>query len=205
VSESLIGDYLVEHGVLKKNHSSEAGRVLLEMQPSLVEFHYESASKYMEMTWKKVADSKSSSSLNGKLFELMLACVLIKEGIVPFYMEAEVQFVPNAKFDILLYSEEYGPVVISAKTSLRERYKQADLESYALRAVYRRSRSFLVTLDSHEAEGVQRKIEKGHVANLERVIIANESEFDKLITELKSMKLIPAPILPVLVGGKEIK
>jgi hypothetical protein len=119
-------------------------------------------------------------------------------------MGAEVQFVPNAKFDLLLYSEEFGPIVISAKTSLRERYKQADLESLALRAVYRRSRSFLVTLHSHEAGGVQKKIEKGDVTNLEKVVIANEPGFDALIAELKALTFIPAPTFTALVNGKEI-
>lgn len=204
MTESPIADYLVEHGVLKRNHSSEAGKALLEIQPSLADINYESASKYMDMTWKKVEESHHPSSLNGQFFELVLACVLIKEGIVPFYMGAEVQFVPNAKFDLLLYSEEFGPIVISAKTSLRERYKQADLESFALRAVYRRSRSFLVTLHSHEADGVQKKIEKGDVTNLERVVIANEPGFDDLIAELKALTLISAPTFTALVGGKEI-
>ena len=204
MAESPIVDYLVEHGVLKRGHTSEAGRAFLEIQPSLVDVNYESASKYLDMTWKKVEAPQYSPNLNGQFFELVLACVLIKEGIVPFYMGAEVQFVPNAKFDLLLYSEEFGPIVISAKTSLRERYKQADLESFALRAVYRRSRSFLVTLHSHEADGVQKKIEKGDVANLERVVIANGPGFDALIAELKTLTFIPAPTFNALVGGKEI-
>jgi hypothetical protein len=78
-------------------------------------------------------------------------------------MGAEVQFVPNAKFDLMFYTHEIGPILLSAKTSLRERYKQADLEAMALRAVYRRSKTFLVTLNEQEARNVQAKIHSGDI------------------------------------------
>jgi hypothetical protein len=49
------------------------------------------------------------------------------------------------------------PICISAKTSLRERYKQADFEAIALKYVHRKALSFLVTLEENEAKSVKAK------------------------------------------------
>ena len=76
-------------------------------------------------------------------------------------------FVPNINFDFLLYSREYGPVVLSAKTSLRERYKQADLEGMMLRQVHRNAKTYLITLNSDEAKSVNSKISNGQVLGIE--------------------------------------
>ena len=71
------------------------------------------------------------------------------------------------------------------KTSLRERYKQADLESIALKYVHRKALSYLITLDEKEANGVKNKIVSGDVIGLDNVIVATNPEFDELILELK--------------------
>ncbi len=146
-----------------------------------------------------------STAVNGVAFELILACVLIKEGLSPFYMSAEVQFVPNARFDLMFYTEEIGPIVLSAKTSLRERYKQADLESLALKAVYRRSKTFLITLNEKEAKGVQQKIESGDVTSLSSCVVATLPEFNALVEELHTYKMIEAPSLPIVNKGRLVR
>ncbi|MDE7137830.1 MAG: hypothetical protein K2O29_05155 [Ruminococcus sp.] len=43
---------------------------------------------------------------------------------------------PNVDFDIILYTQEQYPIALSLKTSVRERYKQADLEGVALKNMY---------------------------------------------------------------------
>jgi len=40
---------------------------------------------------------------------------------------------------------------LTIKTSLRERYKQADLEGLALKQVYRKSKTYLITLSGQES------------------------------------------------------
>ena len=72
-------------------------------------------------------------------------------------------FIPNIEFDFVAYSKEIGPIVLSAKTSLRERYKQADLEGMMMRQVHRRAKSYLLTLDKDEAMNVNSKIQEGKV------------------------------------------
>jgi hypothetical protein len=204
MSESITESYFTKYGILGPNSVSGAAKVLLKIQPDLDSVTYKTPASYISDVWKQVQKSKMSTSMNGVAFELLLACVFVQENLHPFYMSAEVQFVPNARFDLLFYTEEIGPVVISAKTSLRERYKQADLESLALRAVYRRSKTILVTLDSHEAKGVQEKIVSGDVTSLNACITATSKEFNDLIDELHTYKMIQAPTLPIVRSGRLI-
>jgi len=126
----------------------------------------------------------SSKNRNGQFLELLVQYILCKNDILPFYKQAKVAFVPNVNFDILLYTQEIGVIVLSIKTSLRERYKQADLEAMALRQVHRRSKTFLLTLSS-EHLSINKKIEKGDVAGLERAINCHTADFDSFIEELK--------------------
>lgn len=198
-------DYFVKYGILGPNSSSEAARILLKIQPTLEAVSYSKPSVYIQDLWDKVQKSEMPQSMNGMAFELILACLLIKERLYPFYMAAEVQFVPNARFDLMFYSREVGPIVLSAKTSLRERYKQADLESLALRAVYRRSKTFLVTLNESEAESVQRKINSGDVTSLNACVVATSSRFDELVSELHTYTMLEAPTLPVVDKGRLVR
>lgn len=205
MSKSIAEDYFVKYGILGPNHTSKAAKALRRIQPDIDSISYSKPSKYVRDMWTQVQKSRMSSNMNGVAFELILACVLIKEDLYPFYMGAEVQFVPNAKFDLMFYTHEVGPIVLSAKTSLRERYKQADLEALALRAVYRRSKTFLVTLNDQEARNVQAKIQSGDVTSLNSCIVATKPEFDNLIEELHSYKMIQAPRVPIVDKGRLVK
>lgn len=100
---------------------------------------------------------------------------------------------------VLIYTKETGIIVLSIKTSLRERYKQADLEAIVLKQVHRRARTFLLTFDEHD--GINEKIRKGDVIGLERAINCCSPEFDGLIKELKQYSLIEAGRVEVVVGN----
>jgi hypothetical protein len=108
---------------------------------------YSKPSEYMINCWTKYKDlNVKDNNTNGKVFEYILATLCIREGLLPLFIEARVAFVPNVNYDIMLYSEEIGPISFSLKTSLRERYKQADLEAIALKYVHRRAHCYLLTL-----------------------------------------------------------
>ena len=107
-------------------------------------------------------------------------------------------FVPNVIFDLMFYTRERGPICWSVKTSLRERYKQADLESIALKYVHRKAFSYLITLDTNEALSVKNKIKTGDVIGLDNVIVATSSEFDKLVSDLKKFDFEDPPTVKVI-------
>lgn len=139
--------------------------------------------------------SQRENNLNGKLFEAILATIMLKNGVSPIFVQAKVVFVPNVNFDFILYSKEFGPISISAKTSLRERYKQADLESVSLKYVHRKARCFLVTMDKEEATRLERKRINGDLLGIDEIVLGNESSFDAMVKFLSQMNLEePAPV-----------
>lgn len=131
------------------------------------------------------------------MFEYLVCETLAHEGITPFYYQAKFAHVPNANFDVVCYHPK-RPVALSMKVSLRERYKQADLEGLALRQVYRSAECCLITLSAGEAAWVSRKITDGDVAGLSRCVIANEPEYTELLGELKGQQFAhAASIMPI--------
>jgi hypothetical protein len=181
------------------NGSKLAASLFTEIVPDFRAVRAKTPSEYVANFWDKYAARKAQNKdLNGKIFEYLLATVFVREGLVPFFLNAKVAFVPNVNFDLMFYTSDRGPICISAKTSLRERYKQADLEAIALKYVHRKALSFLVTLDRAEAEKVRQKINSGDVIGLEDVIVATSDDFDKLIARLQEFNLCKPPTVEVV-------
>ncbi len=152
--------------------------------------------RYIKFTWT----TTSEKSVNGAIFELIIYTLLHREQILPFYTQAKVAFVPNIEFDTILYSKA-SPICLSLKTSLRERYKQADLEAIALKYVHRKAKCYLLTLSEKEAESVRKKIGIGDIIGLDDVIDCNNSQIDNLITELKKYKFTESTSIDIVTGN----
>lgn len=181
-------------GILKdlnivSGEDTMAGNIFEGLFPSFYDVEYSKPSEYVKIYWntyEEYCKNKSPNpNNNGKVFEYILATLLVRENILPFFLSAKVAFVPNVVYDIMLYTQERGPVCISAKTSLRERYKQADLEGIALKYVHRRSLCYLVTNHEKEANSVRAKIKTGDVIGLDDVIYTISESFDTMILSLK--------------------
>jgi hypothetical protein len=187
----ILQDYKI---VVKDGDASQIFESLLGSS-TFLDLSYESPSDYVKQYWNlykkhllKDDGKKNRNNTNGKIFEYILATLLVREGLVPYFLSAKIAFVPNVVYDITLFSGEIGPISLSAKTSLRERYKQADLESIALKYVHRKARAYLINNKKSESENVREKIKKGHVIGLDDIIFAQSSDFDKLIESLKKFK-----------------
>lgn len=140
-------------------------------------------SQFIHKYWQLYqAHYASNRNLNGSVFEELIAITLIRKGITPFYMQAQVAFIPNANYDIVVYSEEIGPIVLSAKTTIRERYKQADLEAMALKNVHRKSESYLIS--ASETETQVRKANIDDVVALNDFIYVFSSDYDDLLDKI---------------------
>lgn len=167
--------------------------------PNFLDIKYEKPSEYISIYWEAYKNHpEGNNNLNGKIFEYILATLCVREDILPLYLSAKVAFVPNVIYDLMFYTTERGPICISAKTSLRERYKQADLEAIALKYVHRKALSYLVTLDVNEARGVKAKIKSGDVIGLDKVVVATSEEFNDLIKELKQYIFSDPPTVKVI-------
>lgn len=188
--------YLVDFGIAHAKNKST--RIFESIVPDIftTDFAHLTPSQIIDTCWRRYQTNfTSNNSVNGTIFEYILSAIFIREGLLPFFRQARVAFVPNVNYDLLMYARDIGPVSISAKTSLRERYKQADLEAVALKYVHRRAQSHLVTLDVKEGRNTAKKLETGDLMGLDSVIIATEPEMDALIERLKQLPLIkPKPI-----------
>lgn len=181
---------------------SKAERIFLNLlDPDFRTVRYEHPHEYVQMYWDAYTSvPRNNAALNGKVFEIVIETLLYRENILPFYTQARAAFVPNVNYDILLYSKG-EPVSLSLKTSLRERYKQADLEAVALKYVHRKSSCFLLTLNHDEAEGVLGKITKGDILGLDDIIDCSTERFDALVQELKSKRFVESETVKVIEGN----
>jgi hypothetical protein len=188
----ILNDYkiVLGQGVVAQTFESLLGDM------SFLDVPYNKPSEYVTYYWNAYQKHKSqlnkaanSNNVNGKIFECILATLFVRENIVPYFLSAKIAFVPNVVYDITLYSKEIGPISLSAKTSLRERYKQADLESIALKYVHRRAKAYLINNDINESKSVRNKIKSGDVIGLDDVIFAQSDDFDQLIQNLKQYEL----------------
>lgn len=184
---------------------NKAELVFDSLFPNFLEVEYTKPTEYVQKYWNAYSSHpEKNNNLNGKVFEYILATLCVRENILPIYMSAKVAFVPNVIYDLMFYSTERGPICWSVKTSLRERYKQADLEAIALKYVHRKALSYLITLEENEARSVKAKIKSGDVIGLDNVIVATNEEFNHLITELKSFEFSEPPTVKVIESNQII-
>jgi len=190
-----------------KKHNLVTGDKTLEIfdriYPDILEVSIEDPASVVGELWERY--NNTTQTLNGSVFEGILATILFRSGIFPLYVQAKLEWVPNIDFDFIAYSKEFGPIILSAKTSLRERYKQADLEGMMVRQVHRKSKSYLITMHEKEGRSVSQKIESGIVLGIDEVIIANHSRFNELITELQSYNYYEPGKVDVITSTRLIK
>ena len=111
-----------------------------------------------------------------------------------------MSFVPNVIFDIVLYNQDM-PISLSLKTSLRERWKQADLEAVALKYIYRKARCYL--LSNSASEILARNKEGNSYLGLDKFIDINTAAFDELVDKLKTYKFEMNKQIPVFTEYEE--
>lgn len=177
---------LVNLGIAKKESTTTHLFDNLIDGQSFMTVEYRTPQEYIKKYWTAL-EKADKPTLHGNTFEYIIYSLLFRENIRPFYTQAKVAFVPNVNFDTLLYNQ-YAPVSLSLKTSLRERYKQADLEAVALRYIYRRAKSYLLTMDTREANVQKAKIKSGDIMGLDEIIDCNTDDINRLIANLKSMQ-----------------
>ncbi|MDI9363350.1 MAG: hypothetical protein QM541_00260 [Flavobacterium sp.] len=185
--------------------NNKAEIVFDSLFPNFLDIKYKKPSDYISTYWETYQKHpEGNNNLNGKIFEYILATLFARENLLPLYISAKVAFVPNVVYDLMFYTTERGPICISAKTSLRERYKQADLEAIALKYVHRKALSYLVTLEVNEAKSVKAKIKSGDVIGLDNVVVATSNDFNELIEELKGYKFSEPPTVKVIESNQII-
>ena len=190
---------LVNRGIAKKESATTELFDNLIKGKTFSTLDYDAPHDYIKKYWEAL-EHAGKPTLHGNIFEYIIYTLLYREKIRPFYTQAQVAFVPNVNFDALLYCKS-APVSLSLKTSLRERYKQADLEAIALKYVHRRSKCYLLTMDSKEAKVQKGKILSGDIIGLDEIIDCNTDDIDKLIASLKETTFEMSEKIEVVQGN----
>lgn len=176
---------------------SKTSEIMREIVPDITVDAHLLPSQFIKKYWTIYEQHpEGSNSLNGNIFEELIAITLVRQGIMPFYMQATVAFIPNVNYDFVIYCEGIGPLVLSAKVSLRERYKQADLEALALKNVHRKSESYLISLNETEIRA--RKKTMDDMMALDDFIYALSDEYDVLLDTIRQKTIMTAPTIPVI-------
>lgn len=193
-----MGELVKQKIALNESASTQLFETLLEGE-TFMTLKYNNPQDYIAKYWQAL-EKTGNPTLHGNIFEYIIYTLLYREGIRPFYTQAKVAFVPSVNFDALLYSQ-LAPVSLSLKTSLRERYKQADLEAIALKYVHRRSKCYLLTMDSKEANVQKSKILSGDIIGLDEIIDCTSDDINKLITNLKATTFTTSIKIDVVQGN----
>jgi site-specific DNA-methyltransferase (adenine-specific) len=162
----------------------------------------QSSSQLIKQIWEKELVKELPNSTRGALFEYLIAYCLNSQGILPFYIQAKINLVNGAIYDIVLFDGKLSPIVLSIKTSLRERYKQAFLEARILKSVYNSSKSYLLTLNGSEYKTRKKENQQENSPVLDDVIAVNTEEFDKFLEELKSVEFRKSTKQQIVIQGK---
>ncbi len=190
---------LVKQGIARNESATTMLFDSLIEGKSFMTVKYNTPKDYIKRYWTALEKS-NKPTLHGNVFEYIIYTLLFREGIKPFYTQAQVAFVPNVNFDALLYCQS-APVSLSLKTSLRERYKQADLEAIALKYVHRRAKCYLLTMDTKEANAQKSKILSGEIIGLDEIIDCNSDDIDNLIDNLKKTNYTTSTKIDVVQGN----
>ena len=144
---------------------------------------YSDAKNFFTHFWSIFQSYSRSANLNnqvpGDAFEIIFAFILDYENIEIFSMDEEVKGVDFVKPDFVTKKHHH---FVSCKTSLRERWKQADWESIKFKKVYPQSKCFLLTNHYKENLSLKNKINK---LNIDGVYFSGSDDINLLINQLK--------------------
>lgn len=189
---------------MEKNHNTntkKASSILRNLLGDISFSHSEchNPSSYVKWQWQKYLSSVHNSTFDKEtMFELIIGSLFIRENILPLNFKATVALVPNVEYDLVLFCKQFGPIAFSIKADLEKGYKQLDLEAIALKYSNPRAKSYLLTLDEHENEKVNRKIKSGDVIGLNKSVYCMSSQLDELISDLKTIEFEQAGSVPII-------
>ncbi|QKX95577.1 hypothetical protein [Candidatus Phytoplasma asteris] len=89
-------------------------------------------------------NSQSQKVIRGKINEYFILLYFQNKGIINLYPQAYLFFIPDIKFDLVLFTETKRIMAFNFKTCLRDRYKQAMVEGQQLKKLDTRFEFYLL-------------------------------------------------------------
>lgn len=165
---------------------SKLYEIFLEIFPNILCATPKSASKFFEENWfiwesyakKRTINNSIPGSVFEKLFEIY--CDLLDYEIIA--QDEYFEDVPLVKPDFLLKNKSGSYLFLSFKTSLRERWKQADWEAIYFKEYYPTTDCVLVTFHKDEERNLQSKIQDNLLKGLDDSCLATSTKFDVILS-----------------------
>lgn len=149
--------------LLKKRLGSEVSYNIIKLSSELKDAP---PSLFMDLGYKRF--STGVARHNGRIFEGLFLAVLGREGISHVMLDAEFSCLPYSTIDVAIYSAARGPFLISLKSSLRERWKQSDLEFSRIKTINPKAVCGIATLE--DAGMPLRLLDSGKLLGCDHVI-----------------------------------
>lgn len=145
--------------------------------------HYSDAKSFFNHFWNIFKAYASSKNLNnqvpGDAFEIIFAFILDYEEIEITSMDESIDGLSFVKPDFVVKKNN---CFISCKTSLRERWKQADWESIRFKEVFPDSKCYLLTNHYKEHLSLKQKIPN---LSIDQVFYAASEDINNLVKKIK--------------------
>lgn len=157
-------------------------------------------SEFVSICWKWYQENyPSNKSINGTILENIVELALRRAGIVNVFSQVELSYVPFAIFDLMLF-EEHAPIALPVKTTLRERWKQADMEAQLMKQVHRDGLCFLLTLSESEVRTRRNDIQQP--LGIDAYVLVDTPEFDEFVEALSARNFIRPGAVPVISSSR---
>lgn len=149
---------------------------------------------FLKKNWIKYTEHIKKNKVNnnqpGKVFEVFFEIILKNEKIKVYSKDSNIKGVPLVKPDFLIRKRDGNFIFISLKTSLRERWKQADWEAIKFKEKYHSSDCYLITLHETEIKSLKNKISKGQLkGGLDAAFFGLSSDLNDLLEIVKESQV----------------
>lgn len=177
--------------------------ILEKFTCELPSIEYTVPSEYVKSSWFlyqkiKINVQRKSNTVDSDVFRIIIFNVLIHENILPFHVDSKVAFVSDVKFDIVLYTIKNELICISLNPFLKKQIELYDLETMLLKHFYKKSISYLLTLDEHNMKAEITDDYKKKCVWLNDIIDATSINFDTLIEEFKKFHFSVSPTINII-------
>lgn len=183
----MIDDYLIKAGLAKSRSQSTEFLARSQKGFDSVQPPY---GDYIRDIWNA---AKRLGIDSGPLFEMLIASVFIGANYLPFYQKAELALARKIESDFLFWDEtKKAPICIELTSTLRERYKLADLQAFKVKANFPEAKFFQLTMDYKDAA----RRSSNDFESLDGLIFAGSEGVELLLSEIEKATLgKAAPLL----------
>ncbi|WP_284928772.1 hypothetical protein [Candidatus Phytoplasma sp. AldY-WA1] len=136
-------------------------------------------------------NSQSQKAISGKINEYLILLYFQNKGITNLYPQVNLFFIPDIKFDLILFTQKKRIIAFNFKTCLRERYKQAMIEAQQLKKLDTRFEFYLLTNNEKETQRLNNKIEQGKIQGINQVVNLFSNSANNFLQNLITTKFIP--------------